>query len=76
LPFLRPHRSIRAKLALLIAAAVGAAVLTAFAVSSTRELSRFGEAKRAELTATAEVLATQVADPVARGDQAAARPAM
>ncbi len=76
LQFPRPRRSIRAKLALLIAASVGAAVFIAFAVSSVREIGRFGEAKRAELTATAEILATSVADPVANGDRVAARQAL
>ena len=76
LQFPRPRRSIRAKLALLIAASVGAAVFIAFAIGSAREIGRFGEAKRAELTATAEILATSVADPVANGDRIAARRAL
>jgi two-component system sensor histidine kinase BarA len=65
-------RSIRTKLALLIAASVSAAVLLSFAVGSYRELSRFAEAKRSELAATAEVLAATVADAVAEGDQGTA----
>ncbi len=66
-------RSIRAKLALLIAASVGAAVLLSFAIGSYRELSRFGEAKRSELEATAHVLAASGADAVAAGNRAAAQ---
>jgi hypothetical protein len=66
-------RSIRAKLALLIAASVGAAVLLSFAIGSYRELSRFGEAKRSELEATAHVLAASGADAVATGNQQAAQ---
>jgi two-component system sensor histidine kinase BarA len=65
-------RSIRTKLALLIAASVGAAVFLSFAVSSYRELSRLGEAKRSELEATAEVLAATVADAVAEGNRGTA----
>ena len=65
----RRTRSIRVKLASLIAISVGAAALLSFAVSGARELSRFGEAKHAELQATAEVLATSVADAVASADQ-------
>jgi two-component system sensor histidine kinase BarA len=65
-------RSIRTKLALLISASVGAAVFLSFGVGSYRELTRFGEAKRAELQATAQVLAATVADAVARGDRGTA----
>ncbi len=73
---LRRARSIRAKLAVLIAASVGAAVILAFGIGSYRELTRFGEAKRSELEATARVLATTVSDAVADGDTAAARRAL
>ncbi len=66
-------RSIRAKLAILIAASVGAAVLLAFVVGTYRELSRFAEAKRSELAATAQVLAVSAADAAAKGDERAAR---
>jgi signal transduction histidine kinase/CheY-like chemotaxis protein len=68
-PAFRLARSIRAKLALLIAVSVGAAVLLAFGVATYRELNRFGEAKRAELQATAEVLAGSVGGAVAAGDR-------
>ena len=70
---LNPARSIRGKLALLIAASVGAAVILAFAVSSYRELGRFAEAKRSEIEATAGILAASVADAVAAGDRTEAR---
>jgi two-component system sensor histidine kinase BarA len=69
---LRPSRSIRAKLALLIAASVGSAVALSFGIGSYRELNRFGEAKRAEVAATAEVLAATVADAVATANRSAA----
>jgi signal transduction histidine kinase/CheY-like chemotaxis protein/HPt (histidine-containing phosphotransfer) domain-containing protein len=61
---------------LLIAASVGAAVFLSFAVGSYRELNRFGEAKRAELQANAEVLAASVAQAVAEGNRAAALQAL
>ncbi len=66
-------RSIRAKLAILIAASVGAAVLLAFVVGTYRELSRFAEAKRSELAATAQVISVSTAEAVANGDERAAR---
>jgi two-component system sensor histidine kinase BarA len=70
--FLRSVRSIRGKLAILIAASVGTAVVLAFVVGSYRELSRFAEAKHAESQATAEVLAASVAEAVAKGDRGTA----
>ncbi|MGH6923109.1 MAG: ATP-binding protein [Propylenella sp.] len=72
------HRagSIRAKLAILIAASVGASVLLAFGIGSYRELARFGEAKRSELQATAQILAASVAGAVASGDRVVARQAL
>jgi two-component system sensor histidine kinase BarA len=73
---LSPARSIRAKLALLIAASVGAAVIVAFGIATYRELIRFAEAKRAEMQATAEILAVSVADAVAAGSRAEARQAL
>jgi signal transduction histidine kinase/CheY-like chemotaxis protein len=73
---LQRARSIRAKLAILIAASVGAAVLLAFGVGTYRELSRFSEAKRSEVEATAQVLASSVADAVAAGDRIRARQAL
>ena len=69
-------RTIRAKLALLIAASVGAAVLLSFGIGSYRELSRFADAKRSELEATAQILAATVADSVQRQDRSAARQAL
>ena len=69
-------RTIRAKLALLIAASVGAAVLLSFGIGSYRELSRFADAKRSELEATAQILAATVADSVQREDRSAARQAL
>ena len=73
---LRAPRSIRTKLALLIAASVGVAVLIAFGIATYRELTRFAEAKRAEMQATAEILAVSVADAVAAGSRAEARQAL
>ncbi len=69
-------RTIRSKLALLIAASVGTAVILSFTVSSYREVSRFGEAKQAELDATADVLAAAVADAVANGNRTTAMQAL
>jgi two-component system sensor histidine kinase BarA len=69
-------RTIRAKLALVVAASVGAAVLIAFGIGGYRELSRFAEAKQAEMQATAEILAVSAAEPVAAGDRSSARRAL
>jgi signal transduction histidine kinase/CheY-like chemotaxis protein len=69
-------RSIRAKLALLIAASLAAAVFLSLIVSSYRELSRFAEAKRAEIEATAQVLAAVVADAVAESNRSLALQAL
>jgi len=55
---------------------VGTAVLIAFGIGTYRELTRFGEAKRAELEATAQILATSVAASVADGNRPAARQAL
>ncbi len=51
-------------------------MLLAFGVGSYREISRFGEAKRAELEATAQVLAVSVAPAVAEEDRGLARQAL
>jgi signal transduction histidine kinase/CheY-like chemotaxis protein/HPt (histidine-containing phosphotransfer) domain-containing protein len=66
-------RSIRTKLALLIVLSVGAAALSSFGLGTYRELVRFAEAKRAEWSATADVLAASVAEPLSRGDRATAQ---
>ena len=63
-----PAQSIRAKLTLLIASSVGAAVLLSFAAGSYRELIRFSDAKRSEFEAIADVIAANVADAVADRD--------
>ena len=68
---LLPSRSIRIKLAWLIVASVGAAVLLSFVIGSLRELDRFAEAKRAEMEATAHVMAASAATAVAQDDRAA-----
>jgi two-component system sensor histidine kinase BarA len=72
----RPSRSIRAKLALLIAVSVSTAVLISFAVGTYRELSRFAEAKHSEALATAQLFAANVADAVATDNRAAAQLAL
>jgi signal transduction histidine kinase/CheY-like chemotaxis protein len=59
-----------------IAASVGAAVLLAFGVGTYRELTRFSEAKRSQVEATAQVLASTVAEAVADGDKVRARQAL
>src|SRR5688500_12868709 len=76
LVFVPRARSIRAKLALLIAASLAAAVFLSFIVSSYRELSRFAEAKLTETQATAQVLAAVVANAVAQGDRSLALQAL
>ncbi|MGI9415616.1 MAG: ATP-binding protein, partial [Hyphomicrobiales bacterium] len=64
--------SIRHKLSLIVVCAVLIAIVIATAASAWREANRFAAAKQAELTGTAQVFASAVADELATGSRSGA----